>query len=862
MDWDQAVMNAPDWRDHIAFNRACDAAFAQLRRVTPLQPFTADVPSVVCVVRNEELRLPRIFDHYRRIGVRCFHIVDNASTDRTPDICAAADVTLWHTEASYAEAAYGQLWTAAIARRHGLGHWLFNVDADEFFVYSGMDRHGVGDLQDWLTARGHRRVFAPMIDMYGSKLYGGQLVPDPRPLWCQTPFFVGGDYRGRRSYRFENTPYGPLLTGGPRSRLVAPAEPRRFFLSKFPLSLWADDTAYANPHFPYPFADNPAVAYGALLHFKFLHDFPERVRTAVAEAQHWREAAEYRRYAAWIERGGGHAKFFSTRYSRVYRGPESLVAAGLMEPISWRADAAPPRASDGAPRVAPLPQPLNEDRNGSLHGPVGALAAAETRCDHRIEARRAILQFIPPGSVGAELGVFTGLFSEYILRNAAPRMLHLVDPWWKAYGELFPDWGQYTDYGRLPTRVAYEAAVARTEAARGDCIVQCHVAFSRDWLAEQEDESLDWVYLDSTHDYEQTIEELRLIRRKLRGGGYILGDDWAPGADEMHHRLFRAVHDYLRSDPEIELVYAGLDYQYALRKKTHRVEPRPIPAAERSDPNRDSRCFALAASADNDAYIEKGVLVAIRSIRRTNPGVPIVVLHSGFTERQKRMFDAVTFIQVPNEGFVRSDAFKADRPDVPDATFFHLSIERIADYDTVLYVDGDSVVLDNVDELFAMDVPFAGRLMHEYPLSGEFEDGEKLLASEGIADDFALNAGVMRYDLRYWRRVGLTQEALKLGKRHGWNAFKYVDQALLNLVVRKQNVMTPISRLYNFCRWPDMLRLEHRLVVNDLGLKAPLVAEGVAKILHWTGPIKPWHPEAREPELAASFCLECYEQFL
>jgi len=275
-----------------------------------------------------------------------------------------------------------------------------------------------------------------------------------------------------------------------------------------------------------------------------------------------------------------------------------------------------------------------------------------------------------------------------------------------------------------------------------------------------------------------------------------------------------------------------------------------------------NRCFALAASAETDSYTENGVLVAIRSIRRTNPGVPIVVLHSGFTERQKQMFDSVTFVLVPNEGFIRSDYFKADRPDVPDATFFHLSIERIVEFDTVLYVDGDTVVLDNLDEIFAMDVPFAGRLMDEYPLSGDFEDGERLLENEGITNDFVLNAGVMRYDLRYWREAGLTQEALKLGRLYGWNAFKYVDQALLNLVVRRKNVLTPFSRLYNFCRWPDMLRLEHRIVVNDLGLKAPLVAEGAAKIVHWTGPIKPWHPQARAPELAASFCLECYEQFL
>ena len=68
------------------------------------------------------------------------------------------------------------------------------------------------------------------------------------------------------------------------------------------------------------------TAYGALLHFKFLSDFQDRVATAVAEGEHWRNATEYRDYQRWIDQGGGHAAVFSTRYSRTYRGPESLIA--------------------------------------------------------------------------------------------------------------------------------------------------------------------------------------------------------------------------------------------------------------------------------------------------------------------------------------------------------------------------------------------------------------------------------------------------------------------------------------------------------------------------------------------------------
>lgn len=335
-DWSELVMQDAGWCDHAAYNRDCDAALAQLQPMTPLRPFTDDVPTVICVARNEERRLPEFIDHYMRLGVTSLHIIDNASADRTGEICAAhPHVTLWRTAASYRAANYGQFWVGALARRFGLGKWVLNVDADELFVYSGMASHGTGDLQRWLVAHGYRRVFAPMIDMYGSRSYGSQAHSDRRSLLLQTPFFDGGCDGGRPSYHFRKTAYGPLLAGGPRNRILSAGDPKKFHLSKFPLTLWTDETAYANPHFPYPFADNPDAPLAALLHFKFLADFERRVAAAIDEGEHWRDAAEYREYQRWIEEGGGPAAVFSTVLSRIYRGPESLVAAGLLRQIEW-----------------------------------------------------------------------------------------------------------------------------------------------------------------------------------------------------------------------------------------------------------------------------------------------------------------------------------------------------------------------------------------------------------------------------------------------------------------------------------------------------------------------------------------------
>ena len=57
------------------------------------------------------------------------------------------------------------------------------------------------------------------------------------------------------------------------------------------------------------------------------------------------------------------------------------------------------------------------------------LYSAEHEFDHRVEARLAILDLVKPGAVAAELGVFTGLFTEAILDGSPPDSTRRSSPW-------------------------------------------------------------------------------------------------------------------------------------------------------------------------------------------------------------------------------------------------------------------------------------------------------------------------------------------------------------------------------------------------------------------------------------------------
>jgi Methyltransferase domain len=192
----------------------------------------------------------------------------------------------------------------------------------------------------------------------------------------------------------------------------------------------------------------------------------------------------------------------------------------------------------------------------------------------RAQNRRFMLDLIPSDSVGAEIGVFTGLFSSILARDRRISKVTFVDPWWKAFGSHYPDWGISTDNGRLSTQSAYE--VARIRVSRCGLPNRfVEVAFSYDWLAAQPDRSLDWAYLDSTHDYEGTSRELELLDRKISDTGIILGDDWILDPDDINHGVFLAVSEFVKSS-NFELILCGQHRQWAIRRvPLNRTPPKP-----------------------------------------------------------------------------------------------------------------------------------------------------------------------------------------------------------------------------------------------------------------------------------------------
>jgi hypothetical protein len=203
-----------------------------------------------------------------------------------------------------------------------------------------------------------------------------------------------------------------------------------------------------------------------------------------------------------------------------------------------------------------------------------SILRAETLVHHRVREREFLLDHIPENSIGVEIGVFTGLFSSILARDPKIARVTFVDPWWKAFGERYPDWGDYTDRGRVATHSSYELARRRiSRSGLQDRIVE--VAFSYEWLEGQPDRSLDWVYLDSTHTYDGTKRELALLDRKVKENGIVMGDDWHIKRTHRHYGVTLAICEFLRIS-DFEPVLCGVFGQWILRRRVKNIADLPI----------------------------------------------------------------------------------------------------------------------------------------------------------------------------------------------------------------------------------------------------------------------------------------------
>ena len=152
---------------------------------------------------------------------------------------------------------------------------------------------------------------------------------------------------------------------------------------------------------------------------------------------------------------------------------------------------------------------------------------------------KIMVNILPKNGVGAELGVFRGEFSPYLFKYTKAIKLHLIDPWYF----LTAKWTWAV--GNKSTVKALRKILKKWRKEIEEQKIFIHIGDDREVLQTFPDCYFDWVYLDSSHQYKHTVEELRILKDKVKAKGVIAGDDWRPDPLHRHHGVYKAVTEFI-----------------------------------------------------------------------------------------------------------------------------------------------------------------------------------------------------------------------------------------------------------------------------------------------------------------------------
>lgn len=119
-------------------------------------------------------------------------------------------------------------------------------------------------------------------------------------------------------------------------------------------------------------------------------------------------------------------------------------------------------------------------------------------------------------------------------------------------------------------------------------------------------------------------------------------------------------------------------------------------------------------------------------------------------------------------------------------SYLRCYFSKILNEDKILYLDVDTLVVDNIQELWKLD-------LEDNVFAGVHEPGEwnKYLMTYGL-DDVYINSGVLLMDLKKIREEKLDDSMIYL---LNYTKFAYPDQDVINLVCR--NRIHQLSNIYN-----------------------------------------------------------------
>jgi hypothetical protein len=327
--------------------------------------------TLFAVMRNEMYFLPAFLAHYRRLGIRQFVIVDDASDDGTsaylaaqPDCCSGMTHIRFGTRVSITDPSHeglagraGPILKRVVPDHYLMGQPVLIADADEFLLLPDA-LPTVPDVVALMRRRGWKSVAASLIDFYPESLAD---LEDPTAPATVDELF-------RRFGCFDAVPFVTLREGRQPARTGPTASERLFrrcgirqvppalgFLPQG-LARWlplAPPGAawYKTPIIEYDGSTFMVASHDAnvpppgemllaMAHFKFNGGTWRRIKSAIALKAHARGGQKYEHYEQMLQVMERRRFGFLGPHSMRYRNPQQLLDCGLMKIPSLQPDGA------------------------------------------------------------------------------------------------------------------------------------------------------------------------------------------------------------------------------------------------------------------------------------------------------------------------------------------------------------------------------------------------------------------------------------------------------------------------------------------------------------------------------------------
>jgi lipopolysaccharide biosynthesis glycosyltransferase len=220
-----------------------------------------------------------------------------------------------------------------------------------------------------------------------------------------------------------------------------------------------------------------------------------------------------------------------------------------------------------------------------------------------------------------------------------------------------------------------------------------------------------------------------------------------------------------------------------------------------------------------DSFYFPALMALIRSLKKTNPSIPLIVFDGGLTvsQRVRVSFSAHVIRRDPFTTIKGRGKFSY----IGNNTLLKFEVAEL-NYEKVLYLDADTVVAGNLTPVFELPSGKVGAVREKNTVRNMFRRQHRDMLQGAINIDWeekGFNAGVFVLRPREWRDLKYRAAALIDG--FGEDVFsKSKDQQLLNIIFS--------GRLH------DLPREYNVSPVYDRDIRSPL-------IIHYLERTKPWH---------------------